>query len=165
MIFQENLIGSIIGSIIATLGSILTWVIIDQLKKYFERKKDSENFNKLYKLFANQKLEIHMSINIENLFEEIGLKKIQKVLKLIYRTIYVDYLRTTYYIYENQLFKISLYCETGFNEIEIEEGDKIYDYKKENTNTLIKDRFLKFFEESCKNEKIKLKSEKKHNYQ
>ncbi|MFX1296100.1 MAG: hypothetical protein ACFFD2_14780 [Promethearchaeota archaeon] len=157
MINQENIIGSIIGSTIATIGSILVWVIIDQLKKYFEKRKDSKNFIRLYNLFAKEKLELHMGVNIENLFEEIGFKKIQKVLKFIFQLRYDEYLRTNHYIYENQLFKISLMCADGYNEIYIQEGDLIYDYKKETTNLHIKINFLKFFEDSCKNEKIKLK--------
>ncbi len=161
MIFQENIIGSIIGSTIATIGSILVWVIIDQLKKYFEKRKDSKNFIKLYKLFAKEKLELHMSINIENLFEEIGLKKIQKVLKFKFQLRYDEYARTNDYIYENQLFKISLMCSDGYNEICIKEGALLYDYKKETTNLPIKKSFLKFFEESCKNENINLNLEKK----
>jgi len=160
MIYQENIIGSIIGSTIATIGSILVWVVIDQLKKYFEKRKDSKNFIRLYNLFAKEKLELHMSIDVENLFEEIGAKKIQKALKFIFQLRYDEYLRTNNYIYQNQLFKISLLCADGYNEIDIQEGDLIYDYKKETTNLPIKTKFLKFFKDSCKNEKIKLKLHK-----
>jgi len=156
MIFQENIIGSIIGSIIATIGSILVWVIINQLKKYFEKRKDSKNFIKLYELFAKEKLELHMSINIENLFEEIGWKKIQKVLKFIFQLSYDEHARTNDYVYENQLFKITLMCSDGYNKIYIQDGALTYDYKKETTNLAIKIFFLKFFEENCKNEKIKV---------
>lgn len=158
MIFQENIIGSIIGSTIATIGSILVWVIIDQLKKLFEKRKDSKNFIELYKLFSKEKLELHMSLNIANLFDEIGLKKISKVLKFTFQRAYDEYLKTTSYIYENQLFSITLMCEGYYNEIDIKEGNVIYDYKNATTNLIIKERFLKFFREQCKNEHIKLKN-------
>ncbi|MFW9948474.1 MAG: hypothetical protein ACFFDX_16735 [Candidatus Odinarchaeota archaeon] len=130
----------------------------DEAKKRMDTEK---NFNQLYNLFAKKKLELHMSVSIATLFDEIGMKAITRVLKFTFKSIYDEYVRATYYIYENQLFKITLLCEGSYNEIDIAQGDVIYNYEKATTNLPIKENFLKFFEERCKNEKIRLKPKKK----
>ncbi len=151
MIFQADFIGSIIGSAIATLFSIGAWASIEQIKKYFRKRKDNKNFKELFLIFSKKTLKPYMSSEIWILINEIGVEKILKVLKLTLEDFDAGI------ILANENFKISIAYKLRTNTIVIKDRSIQYNYKTPNTNDIVKEGFLKFFEERCKNEKIKLK--------
>ncbi len=158
MIFQDNIIGVIIGSVISTAGAILVWVGIEVLKYFWVKRKDNRKFNRLYNLFGKNKYEPLMSIEIANLIDQIGVNKFLKVLRMSQRHDYFDH-RIPGYEFVNPLFRINIKTLGDNCDVSIYEGGVKFYYKKENSNVIIKERFLKFFMEQCEKEKIKIKKE------
>jgi hypothetical protein len=96
-----------------------------------------------------------MSIRISNLILEIGKKSLLTILKLNLRDIEGNACVLTSKEFTIQVVYMHL------NEISIRCGDSTYHYAKPDKNQDCLDIFLKFYEEQCKIEKIKLKKPKK----
>ena len=156
MIYQENLVGSIIGSIISTVGAILVWVILEKLKSFLIKIKDKKNFNKLYNLFEKRKFEPLFSIEISNLIDEIGIDKFLKVLRMAQQHSATGH-RFAGYRFMNPLFMIDIWFMGGNNLVEIREGEALFNYNQEDKNLFIKERFLKYFRDQCEKDKMKIK--------
>ena len=82
---------------------------------------------------------------------EIGEINILKVLKLV-----IEYRRGGF-VLNNERYYIIIEYKVELNWVSIIEGSNQYNYEIPGTNTPIKESFLKFFEQQCKTEKIKLK--------
>ena len=151
MLFQE-LIGSIIGSIIATIGAIMVWVIIEFLKKYQEKRKLNKNIQLLYKEFAKEMLEPYMAITIKDLIREIGLGKFSKILK------FDGGPGDRVFFFSNENFIIELSFQKGENRVGIRKTNTTdcYYYNEPDKYRAIRDSFLEYYKEQCKNSKIKI---------
>jgi len=151
MIFQINFWGSLIGSGIATLFSIGAWASIKQLEKILKKRKDNRNFSKLYRLFSKDSLLLYLASEIVILVNEIGDVNIFKVLKLVREE------NVAGFFLNNEKYRINITYKLGKNSIIINEGSSPYDYANPSENLPIKESLLNYFEQQCKNEKIKLK--------
>jgi len=150
MIFQIDFIGSIIGSGIATGFSIITWVCIEQLKKYLEKRKETKRFDKLYQAFSINKLESYIALEIGSLINEIGETDILKVLRLT-----VELTNSGFFL-TNERYTINIAYKFNINNLMIQEGQERYDYAKPEINLPVKEGFLSFFRQQCSSKKIKL---------
>jgi len=156
LLFQE-LIGSIIGSVIATIGSIMVWVIIEFLKKYRDKLKLRKKIRLLYNQFAKRRIEPYMAIKIANFIDEIGKKNILTVLKLILDE------KGMARVLISEGFIVKVIYGHSQNNIDIRYNDLTYNFEIPNKNQECLDKFLEFYREQCKNEKIRLKERKRVN--
>ena len=154
MLFQD-FIGSIIGSFFATIGSILAWVIIEFLKKSGPKRRLKRNIKKLYEEFAKKEIDPYKSIRMKPLIEEIGEKNMLTILKLKLM------IEKGSHIFASDIFSIQLTFFPGQSSIQIRCGSAKYFYEKPKENQECLEKFLEFYEEQCKLEKIKLKKPKK----
>lgn len=152
MIFQIDFWGSLIGSALATGFSIGAWVSIKIIEKYLKKRKEKQNFNKVYHLLSKKSLYPFMASEISGLINEIGETNILKVLKFS-----IEYFNGGFFL-NNERYQLIVAYKLGINSLKIREGANIYDYEILGTNIPIKESFLKFFEQQCKIEKIKLKN-------
>ncbi|MFW9972274.1 MAG: hypothetical protein ACFFDF_18965 [Candidatus Odinarchaeota archaeon] len=150
MIFQD-FVGSIIGSIITTIGAVAVWVIIDFIKKYQERKKLRKNIGLLYHLFAKGISESHLAIKIKKIIDEIGKNDMLNILKFT-----VDADNSTRLLFSKE-FIIHILFGRGRNDISISCNELTYHFEFPNKNQNVLEKFLEFYREQCKNENVKLK--------
>ncbi len=153
MLFQD-FIGSIIGSSLATIGSILTWVIIEFIKKSRPKRRLKRNIKKLYEEFAKKDKDPYKTIKMKPLIEEIGKKNILTILKL--KLIIGE----GSHILTSDKLSLQLTYYPGQCSLQIRYGDLSYFYSKPEKNQECLDKFLEFYEEQCKLEDIKLKKPK-----
>lgn len=153
MIFQDNIIGSIIGSAIATIFSILVWVIIEILKKWNERHTLKKNIRKLYKQLTKEESEPYIAIDVADLIDQISKEKILKLLRFDLQE------HEPGYVLINDIFVVKVLYKQGTNIIEIDERKKNMPYQYENPtkNVETKKSFLEYYKEQCDKEKIKIK--------
>lgn len=158
MLFQDfvgSIIGAVIGSFLATIGSVLVWLIIEKLKKSKPKRILKRNINKLYEEFAKKKIEPFMTIRMSTLIEDIGKKKLMTKLKLT-----LQETRDTLYVLMYEDIGVTIINGATQHEITIRYGKLSYNYEKPEENPECLQKFLKFYEEQCKLEKIKLKKPK-----
>ena len=153
MLFQD-FVGSVIGSFMATIFSILTWFFIEIIKNYRPKRRLKRNIKKVYEEFAKKEIDPYKAIKMKPLIEEIGAKKILTILKFK-----LDITGTSHVFISNE-FLIHLSYFPGQSDIEIRYGGLHYFYSKPGENQECIDKFLEFYEEQCKSEKIKLKKPK-----
>ncbi len=152
----QDFIGPIIGSVIGSIiGSILVWLIIELIKNYKPKRKLKRNIRKLYEEFAKREIEPYKAIRMSKLIGDIGKKKVLSILKL---TLMDEHKGRSTLISGD--FIIQVAYTPGRNDINIKYGDLTYYYNKPDENQNFLDKFLEFYEEQCKLEKIKLKKPK-----
>ena len=155
MIFQDTVIGSIIGSTIATASSILVWVIIEELKKFRKNRILNKNFQKLFRIFSRERLESYMGIEIADLIDKIGTKYLLKILKLS-KTNFEHGIKLI-----GDTFQIIIEYLGIRNSLRLYQGNTVFSYSESETDLRVKKQFLKYFEEQCKKEKIILRVKSK----
>lgn len=150
MLYQ-NLIGTIIGSAIATTGSVLAWVFIEISKKFRDKRKLNNNIRLLYREFEKGTIEPYIAIRIANLIDEIGEKNILTILKF---TLHDE---DEVYVLVSTEFIIQIMYKDLYNTIIIKYGALEYHYDNPNKNQTCLNKFLEFYRDQCDKEKIKLK--------
>ena len=152
MLYQNSIqiLYDIIGASITIGTAILVWFCIEKLKKFRKNQILNKNFQKLFKIFSRDRLQPYMGIEIADLIEEIGAKNILKVLKLSLNSIDLGFRL------KGDKFQTIISFIEGRNGLTIYQDNNMFNYNEPETNLLIKERFIKYFEEQCKKEKIKL---------
>lgn len=159
MLFQDfvgTIIGSIIGTSLATIGSIVVWVIIEFLKKSGPKRRLRRNIKKLYEEFAKKEIDPYKAIKMKPLIEEIGDKDFLTILKL--KLIITE---GGSHILTSTEISLQLTYYPGQNGIEIRYGSAKYYTDRPEENQECLEKLLEFYEEQCKLENIKLKKTKK----
>lgn len=125
-----------------------TYNVGDYQKNYLE-----EKFKNLYNRLASDDLE-HIHIDIKTIFDEIGEKNLQKVLKMDYRRLrpgYGDSMLIEYQKWNlilNHAYRKSLYIS--------KHNDRTYHYSEPDKNLDILQEFLEMIKERCKDAGINI---------
>ncbi|MBA7710390.1 hypothetical protein ES703_119332 [subsurface metagenome] len=157
MLFQNSIqiLYDIIGSAITIGTAILVWFCIEKLKKFLKNQILHKNFQKLFRIFSRERLEFYMGIEIADLIDEIGTKYLLKILKL-YKTNFEHGIKLI-----GDTFQIIIEYLGVRNSLRLYQGNTVFFYSESGANLIVKKQFLKYFEEQCKNEKIKLRVKSK----
>lgn len=124
--------------------------LVNKIEKKFGL---SNDFDRLYKIFARKELKINMSKEIISLYKKIGESKFLDVLKLTIRDIDVGY------IFEGELFTVTVIYKGSSNNVYLSYNSNKFNYKKPTDNLEVKEEFLKYFEKECRNNRIRIKKE------
>ena len=153
MLFQNSIqiLYDIIGSAITIGTSILVWFCIEKLKKFRKNQILHKNFQKLFRIFSRERLESYMGIEIADLIDEIGTKYLLKILKLS-KNNFEHGIKLI-----GDTFQIIIEYLGIRNSLRLYQGNTVFSYSESGTNLIVKKQFLKFFEDQCEKEKIKIK--------
>jgi len=131
--------------------------IIELIKNYKPKRKLKRNIRKLYEEFAKREIDPYKAIRMSKIIGDIGKKNVLEKLKFT-----LDEPGGAYvFISGDFITKIIFF--PGQNNININCTAKnlYYSYEKPEENQECLNKFLEFYEEQCKLEKIRLKKTKK----
>ena len=168
MIFQNGydwgqFVADIIGAVIATIGAILIWYIIEGIKKWKESKKIQDGFQQFYDIISNfdvsniQKAELDKAKLMHLIEYEIVNKHISKVLKLRYRQEYSDSAKFVH-VLESYLWRITIQSGMKVRAFNIRRYDGVeYHFDgRPGQDINMRNSFVNYIKEECKKEKINL---------
>lgn len=168
MIFENSygwgqFIGDIIGGLIATIVAILTWYLIEQLKKKQESNKIKEAYQQFYDKISEfdftekEKADLIKAEIIHLIIYEIGIENISKVLKFRYRYQYGESMGHVYTL-ESSLWQMNVQSGIGLNAFNIKRYDGVYYHfdERSNQNLDVRNEFVNYVKEECKKAKINL---------
>ncbi len=169
MIFQNGydwgqFVGDIIGGIIATVLAILTWFVIDQIKRRHKSNKIKKGYQKFYEKISKfdvtdkQKADLVKAEIIHLIVYEIGIKNISKVLKFSYRYQYAESMAHVHNL-ENSLWQLNIQSGIGLNAFNIKRHDSVsYHFDgRSNQDVSVRNEFVNYIKEEYKKAKINLK--------
>ena len=170
MIFQNgynwvNFAGDVIGAILATIGAILTWAIIEFFKKRKKSNKIKETYKKFYEKISKidvtdkQKADLDKAEIIHLIVYEIGVENVSKVLKFRYRYEYGESMAHIYNL-ENSLWQLNIQSGIGglnaFN-IKRHDGGSYHFDERPNQDVDVRNEFLNYVKKECQKANIEFK--------
>ncbi|MHA1249005.1 MAG: hypothetical protein ACTSRP_03340 [Candidatus Helarchaeota archaeon] len=169
MIFQNGydwgqFIGDIVGGLMATIFAILTWYVIERIKKRQESNKIKEGYHKFYEKISKfdvtdkQKADLIKAEIIHLIVYDIGIKNLSKVLKFRYYKRNYDESYGHVYTLENSLWKLNIQSGIGKNAFNITRYDGLsYHFDdRPNQDVSVRNEFINYIKEECKKARIKL---------
>ncbi|MHA1282477.1 MAG: hypothetical protein ACTSQP_08190 [Promethearchaeota archaeon] len=154
----------IAGGCLATFLAILTWYIIEQIKKKQEFNKIKKGFQKFYEKISkfdvtdNEKADLTKAEIIHLIIYDIGIRNLSKILKFQFYKKEYDESYGHVYIIENSLWKLNIQSGIGKNAFNITkyEGATYHFDTRPNQDVSVRNEFLNYIKEECKKAKIKL---------
>jgi len=159
-----NFVGDVIGAIIATIGAILTWFIIEFFKKRKESNKIKESYKKFYEKISKfdvtykQKADLDKAEIIHLIVFEIGIENISKVLKFRYRYQYGESMAHVYTL-ENSLWQLNIQSGIGLNAFNIKkyDGASYHFDERPDQDVDVRNEFVNYVKKECQKANIEFK--------
>jgi len=165
MIFQNGYDwGQFITVIIGAVIVILTWYIIEQIKKRQKSNKIKEAYQKFYEKISKfdvtdkRKADLVKAEIIHLIVYDIGIENLSKVLKFQYYKREYNESYGHVYILENYLWALNIQSGIGKNAFNIKRHNEAsYHFDgRPDQDIKVRDDFVNYIKEECKKAKINL---------